>query len=280
MIIRPKLKKMSADPFDQVRTETQQALNEIRENYQKWWFADPSQQVMLRKFIVNMILTVEWDLHDLNSAQSIVEKNRVNFVIGDNELEERRKFIRDSTEFLNSIKNDVEFNFNEGIPHTNNEYQEDNNIPENPAQKIVVTRKETNGVEYLQCEACENYFEEVRCRKDNLPLIVGGCHISVSSGDYSGFNDESGGEDFKAMLCHDCTLKVYRMISKFKNAAIHPVECCVGELYSSGEKLKREYLELFQRVFPEEFPDDSFEMDWPMFEHSLNGRNIGGCEWS
>lgn len=157
-------------------------------------------------------------------------------------------------------------------------------------QKVNFQREIINGKSHIKCEMCCEFLEASSFH-DNSPsvddgIIDGGSIMKLSTGFYTGFNDMAT-PDLQILLCHDCTLRVYRLVPKLKGlinlVGLHPVGCCVGKEFDAGEKIKREYVSLFQRIFPEMYSDEETDVEWPIFEYSEehDGKSLrGGCEWS
>lgn len=144
-----------------------------------------------------------------------------------------------------------------------------------PAQYI---RQTGDGKDRLQCEACQKFFECVFPDTDT-PHIDGGCTVSVSVGQYAGFNDTPAG-DVSALLCHDCTLEIYRKIPKLAAmSGLHPIECCHGGTW--GARRLQEMVR-YTKIFNELFGpfSDSDIVEWPIFDDVPRRPRDGGCEFS
>jgi len=135
---------------------------------------------------------------------------------------------------------------------------------------------------HLQCEACQGFFPCI-FPDSNHPHIDGGSTVTMSSPQYAGFNDDCESPSPSAVLCHDCTLKIYRMIPKLRGlTGLHPVDCCTGKEYQQGMIYQNSTKERYAKVFNDLFGpfSDSDEVEWPFFDHSDTNRTAGGCEWS
>lgn len=142
-------------------------------------------------------------------------------------------------------------------------------------------RKTVDGKEHLQCESCLEYFE---CASSDpeTPHIDGGSTMCLSTGDYAGFNDMNAG-GITVVLCHDCSLKIYRSVPKLRGlTGLHPVGCCTGAEFQQGvlyqDREKAKYTQIFEDLFGPFSESDTVE--WPLFERSEGFRTGGGCEWS
>lgn len=151
--------------------------------------------------------------------------------------------------------------------------------------RVIYNKKLVDDETYFQCEMCEKYYKS-NYPNSTHPIIDGGCVMNLSTYSYGEFNDMGYGPGISILICHDCTLGIYRKTPKLKNIGfLHSIEGCAGEGYDSGKlfisREKERYTLVYQELFGE-IISDSDEVDWPIFDefHGENGPRPGGCEYS
>jgi len=102
---------MLQDPFYVVRDEVQQSVNGITSLFTSWKEllanTNTSQSDDFKwttNELKSIVRSVEWDLQDLEETISIVEKNRQKFRIDDHEIEERKRFVRETKLLIAEVK--------------------------------------------------------------------------------------------------------------------------------------------------------------------------------
>lgn len=168
----------------------------------------------------------------------------------------------------NLLNDDYSYDYEKRIQQEEQEYA---------ISQATYTRKTILGKDHMQCEACQEYFE-CAYSDTTTPHLDGGSTMQLSTGDYAGFNDMNAG-GLSVVLCHDCSMRIYRMIPKFRGlTGLHPVGCCNGAEYQQGkpfqDRVKEKYTRIFNDLFGP-FSDSDSETEWPIFD----GQG-GGCEWS
>eukprot|EP00999_Lentomonas_sp_LEN2_P001777 NODE_288_length_1715_cov_36.452771_g259_i0.p1 GENE.NODE_288_length_1715_cov_36.452771_g259_i0~~NODE_288_length_1715_cov_36.452771_g259_i0.p1 ORF type:complete len:255 (-),score=45.26 NODE_288_length_1715_cov_36.452771_g259_i0:304-1068(-) len=102
------------DPFFVVKSEVEQAMLTIEQLYKNWKALlqkTNTSQNQEFKWTVDELNTslknVEWDLQDLDETISIVESNPHKFQLDPSELNAQKKFITNTRDRTNSIRNDM-----------------------------------------------------------------------------------------------------------------------------------------------------------------------------
>eukprot|EP00794_Sanderia_malayensis_P015957 gene15957-17562_t len=101
------------DPFFVVREEVQKAVNGIKELYRRWQDLLSNANSSSEEFtwttseIKNNIRSVEWDLEDLEETIGIVETNPGKFSLSQEDVANRKGFIKNVRRNVQSIKDDI-----------------------------------------------------------------------------------------------------------------------------------------------------------------------------
>lgn len=78
-------------------------------------------------------------------------------------------------------------------------------------------KKTKDGITIVQCDKC---LQWVRAEHDDYPYADNGCQIHINGG-YGEFIDIIGNEELPMiLLCHDCTLELFRSIPKLRQDLI------------------------------------------------------------
>jgi len=99
------------DPFFVVKEEVQKAVNNVQTLYRRWQeLLDNPRTVGKDEYnwttneLRNNLRSIEWDLEDLDETVGIVEANPRKFNIDITEVNQRKQFIKQTRDNVNSIK--------------------------------------------------------------------------------------------------------------------------------------------------------------------------------
>ncbi|XP_017293404.1 syntaxin-10 isoform X1 [Kryptolebias marmoratus] len=102
------------DPFFVVKGEVQKALSRARSLFDRWEeLLQDGTQVSRDELdwsaneLRNCLRAIDWDLEDLSETISIVESNPGKFKLGDNELQERKRFVDRTRKSVQEMKDQL-----------------------------------------------------------------------------------------------------------------------------------------------------------------------------
>ena len=102
------------DPFFVVKEEVEKAILNVNDLHSRWrqLITDPNtagkeETTFTQGKIRNSIKSIQWDLEDLTDTVSAVEENPMKFNLTQNEVEERRSFIKHVKSKLQTIEGEL-----------------------------------------------------------------------------------------------------------------------------------------------------------------------------
>eukprot|EP00009_Paramoeba_aestuarina_P004805 CAMPEP_0201509672 /NCGR_PEP_ID=MMETSP0161_2-20130828/2655_1 /ASSEMBLY_ACC=CAM_ASM_000251 /TAXON_ID=180227 /ORGANISM="Neoparamoeba aestuarina, Strain SoJaBio B1-5/56/2" /LENGTH=246 /DNA_ID=CAMNT_0047904691 /DNA_START=262 /DNA_END=1002 /DNA_ORIENTATION=+ len=103
---------MDGDPFNDVREEVNEQLAQVRVKHKRWKeiLKNPATKKNDAEFptlhseLKDLAEAIGWNLNDLGETISIVQSNRSNFALSDEELSARKYFVSSSRSELEEVK--------------------------------------------------------------------------------------------------------------------------------------------------------------------------------